>query len=343
MSTLPPINLCAPAAITPLQGPCIGVMPTPLPMSPVVPAPSRWRTSSEMQGNILQSIPCPKKVTTSCIRMKIIDAGSNKNEPFDLNVTMGCNTHAVRVCNPYLYYDKSCASSAQVSQYWQDAFHRDSNLISAGVFATVISTGATAAGYEVELQFCPSESGCQVSIAVVTKPALANVSIAAYASATTGFAKPGEFCSYDPTGTSLQIVPYNPALPYAGYYELPPTMRSLSSAGGNFGDIRGNTMQKTGGCGGTTKCCAPSDCQCSSCQCCAIRVTGPAIVKLSKPVTKEALIHGQPLLVQAADGSISLEAGNFAVPAGSAAVMVPYSLLMNERTIGSSVIQIALH
>lgn len=300
---------------------------------------NEWVTTRETRGDAIQSVPCPPKKATGYVRIEINDAGSLATEAFLFGITVGNRYHKVKICNPLK--QKSPLTQADVVQFWVNSFLADPGLLSEGIYAKLVSssadTVAVPATYSIEIEL--SKKGCSVAVEAISFPVLAPVVVTTLASGGASKLKPGMFVSYDLTGPNMSVRPYEAASPYAGYYELPSSVRDSASMAmrlyGGSEIANSQTSSSAGSCG--------EDCgSCGGSGCCTIRRTGPALLKLKKAIAAADLV-GQPILIQDADGGLTLAASGTAAPAGSVVIPVPYTFLLNPNSIGSSVVQVILH
>jgi hypothetical protein len=294
--------------------------------------PSEWITTHESQGNAIQQVPCPPKHSKKFAKLTIVDTNSSTAEHWQYAVTIGDQTHSISVCNPK--QQKSPLTGDEVAQFWVNSFLADPYLLSAGVYTKLISSVATATGYTVVLEIAARD--CSITVEQIEIPANTTSTIDAVTVGGGSKLKPGMFVSYD-LAAGLSVKPYDAASPYAGFYELPAQVRespnmAMRTYGGDIANS--GTSRKVGGCSDCSSCCGSG--------CCTIRRTGTALVKLSKPIAAADLV-GQPILIQDANGGLTVAAGGTTPPAGSVVIPVPYTFLLNPSSVGSTVVQVTLH
>jgi hypothetical protein len=298
--------------------------------------PSQWITTHEAEGNAIQQVPCPPKKATTYARVTITETGSNPlTESFKFGITACGSYHTMVVCNPRA--QKTPLTAGEAGQFWTNSFLADPVLLSAGIYANLVSSVVTATGYTVVLDLIAQ--GGDVAVETLIAPVLAPVTIVAIKVGGTTQLKPGMFVSYDISAAGLSIKPYDATAPYAGFYELPASVRSspqmaMRTYGGDS-IVNSGGSRNIGGCG--------SDC--SSCcgeGCCTVRRTGTALIKLAQPIKVTDLV-GQPILIQDVKGGIIVAPPGTVPAVGSAIIPVPYTFLLNPSSVGSSVVQVTLH
>jgi hypothetical protein len=300
--------------------------------------PSQWITTHEMEGNAIQQVPCPPKKASVFARVKITEQGSiPATESFKFRVTACGTAHDLTVCNPL--QQKKPLTAGEAGQFWVNSFLADPLLLSSGIYANLVSSVVTATGYTVVLDLIAK--GGNVNVETLIAPVNAPVTIELVTVGGSSQLKPGMFVSYDISAAGLTVKPYTANAPYAGYYELPASVRSSPlMAMRTYG---GDQIFNSGGPRPASGCGCESDCSsCGGGGCCTIRRTGTALIKLSKPIAVADLV-GQPILLQDAKGGIIVAAQGTTPAAGSVIIPVPLTFLLNPSSVGSSVVQVTLH